>query len=522
MVDLYKGIANNRVMPAPRRVAWLVTSVLVVVLTWCFYVLGPFAVVAAIGGVVLLLALLRAPWLGVLLLVASVPAQEFGALHAGGQTLTLTRAMFPLAVAGYLISLIVKRERLAGSRTLLWYGAFVGVIAASLVWAGSMGAAGAELGRWLTALVSFVILSHFLLHASERRIILFVGVLAFGGVFEATFGVTQSFLALGPESFRVGAAGSRAFGTFGQPNSYAGYLEMVVFPVAWLGIFLVLRLPQHYRRYRAARLEGLARSRAQRIELVVHSLTAGLFCGSAVIILGGILASYSRGAWLGVAAGGLVTLLLFHRRARIALALLTPVGLLVLLGGFTSIVPTSVSERITSGFDDVRPFDASTETITDENFAATERMAHWQAGWKMFTDQPLTGVGAGNFTEQYPEYYVREEFRFSRGHAHNYYIHVLAETGLPGLAAYLGLIGSFAAIALIVLRGAPHGFERMLALGGFGTIVSTGVHNIFENLHVLNLSIQLGLVWVLVMAAHRRWRAHQRQTEDEPARGIYS
>ncbi|MBA2452323.1 MAG: hypothetical protein H0V47_04085, partial [Chloroflexia bacterium] len=143
------------------------------ILVWWLYFLGPFGIIALIGTIAGLLALLGVPWLGVLILVASVPAQEFGALQAGGQSLTLTRAAFPLAVAGYVIAILIKREPLAGSRLIAPYIGFVGVVVASLGWAGSMTAAGAEIGRWLTALVSFLILSHFLLRAPQSRVILF-------------------------------------------------------------------------------------------------------------------------------------------------------------------------------------------------------------------------------------------------------------------------------------------------------------------------------------------------------------
>lgn len=496
-------------LPARRWTAWACAAIITIVLVFGFYLLGPFAVIAVTGAIVLLLALLRAPWLGVLMLVASVPAQEFGALQAGDQSLTLTRAMFPLAIAGYVISLAIKRDVVSGTRITALFAAYVGVMILSLGWADSMSSAGAEIGRWITALLSFIILVHFLIQASERRVILFVAAIALGGVFEATFGVTQSFLAIGPASFRVGDAGSRAFGTFGQPNSYAGYLEIVLFPVAWMSIYLLSRIPGSYRSFRQTRPDGMVHSRAERIRLGADILIAALFVSATVIILSGILASYSRGAWLGVAAGGIVTVLLYHRRARVAVLLLAPLVAVVLFGGFSSIVPQAISERLTTGFEDIRPFDASRRMITDDNFAASERMAHWQAGWRMFTDQPLTGVGAGNFNDSYPEYYVRGLFQDSRGHAHNYYIHVLSEVGLPGLALYLALVGSIASLALFVLLSAPHGFERMLTLGAFGTIVSAGVHNVFENLHVLNLSIQIGLVWALVIVGHRRWRAAQ-------------
>lgn len=495
-----------------RALAWAVCVLVAFGLALLVDALGPFPMIALVGGIAVVIALLRYPWLGILLLVASVPAQEFAALQSGGQSLTITRAVFPLAVGGYLIALTVSRQRPSGSRIIVPYLAFVTVMLISITWATSTSAAGAQIGRWFTAIVSFVILLQFLVGASRRRLLLFVGIMALGGVFEATYGVTQSILALGPDSFQVGDASSRAFGTFGRPNSYAGYLEMVLFPVAWVGVFLVTKIPETYEHYRRSRNDGMMHSRPARARLAQDILLAGAFCAAAAIILGGVLASYSRGAWLGVVAGGALTALLYHRRLRLAIVLAGPVLALLLLSGFAGIVPESLADRITTGFADARPFDASRITITEDNFAAAERMAHWQAGWHMFTDQPLTGVGAGNFNERYPDYYVREAFRFSRGHAHNYYIHILAETGVAGLVTYLTLIGSVALLALWVVLRAPSGFERMLALGGFGTIVSTGVHNLFENLHVLNLSVQLGLVWVLVIVAHRGWR-ELRKTE---------
>ena len=488
-----------------REVAWLTTGLGAAVLAWLLVTGGPFLALGFIGAIATLYAILRYPWVGVLLLLLSVPAQEFGAIALGGQSMTMTRAVFPLAIFGYIISMIIRRERLQGTRVLAPYVVYVSIIGISTAWATSMEAAGAEAGRWVIAIAAFIILVHFTATATQRRLIVFVAAMALGGVFQATYGVTQSILAIGPESFRVGTEGSRAFGTFGQPNSYAGYLEMVFFPVFWVAVYLVLSLPPRLGAYRLARRRGYSASRKARIELLFHLVLCGILAGSAVLILGGIVASYSRGAWLGVAAGGLLSALLFHRWVRLGALFFIPLAVLLALGGASTLVPASVSDRVSSGISDLRLFDASSIAVTDENFAAAERMAHWQAGWRMFEDYPVAGVGAGNFNVRYEEYYVREQFQFTRGHAHNYYIHALAETGIAGLTAYLWLIGTVAVLTFLVVIRAPHGFERMLAIGAFGTIVSVGVHNVFENLHVLNLSIQLGAVWALAIAAHRRW-----------------
>jgi O-antigen ligase len=123
----------------------------------------------------------------------------------------------------------------------------------------------------------------------------------------------------------------------------------------------------------------------------------------------------------------------------------------------------------------------------------------------MFEDRPVTGVGAGNFNAFYPDYYVRETFRFSQGHAHNFYIHMLAENGIIGLAIYLTLILSFAFVAIRVALATTDRMTGALALGALGTMAAAYVHNGFENLHVLNLSVQLSASWALAVVAYNRW-----------------
>lgn len=506
MADFQAAITTG-VGPIRRPVAWSAIALVALLLLLILNGVGPFALAAFLGAIVVVIALFRFPWLGALLLLASVSAQEFGAMPLGGQALTVTRAVFPLAVAGYVISILIDRNKLTGTRLIVPYAAFVALVGASVLWSTSISAAGADFGRWAIGLVAFIIFTHFLVTGSRRRILVFIAVMALGGVFQATYGVTQSLLALGPESFRVGTQGSRAFGTFGHPNSYAGYLEMVFFPAFWIAVYLAMQVPPALRSSIDARRNGTPASGRERLNLAISIALPLAFGGAALITLSGVVASYSRGAWLGIVAGGLATGLLFSKWVRWGALLAAPLVALAILGGGPSIFPESVSERAISGIADLRPFDAASVTITDENFAAAERMAHWQAGMRMFADHPATGVGAAHFNIEYADYFVREEFRFSRGHAHNFYIHTLAELGLPGIAAYTVLIVSLGVVAGSVILYSPQGFNRMLALGAFGTMTSVAIHHVFENLHVLNMNIQLGAVWVLAIAAHRQWKS---------------
>jgi O-antigen ligase len=217
-----------------------------------------------------------------------------------------------------------------------------------------------------------------------------------------------------------------------------------------------------------------------------------------------------------------VTGLVAVRRYWHVVLTVVPVAVLVAIMGVQLLAPATLADRVTSISEEARPFDASSITITPDNFAVVERMAHWQAGWRMFEDQPLTGVGAGNFNEAYPDYYVRETFQFSQGHAHNFYIHMLAENGIVGLALYLVVIISFGLVALRVALSATDRMTGALALGSLGTMAAVYVHNGFENLHVLNLSVQLSASWALAVVAHRRWvaeRAAATATSVEYSRG---
>src|SRR5690606_31125962 len=81
--------------------------------------------------------------------------------------------------------------------------------------------------------------------------------------------------------------------------------------------------------------------------------------------------------------------------------------------------------------------------------------------------------------------------------------HAAAETGVVGLAAYLALLATALAVSLTAARRAPDALGRALGLGAVGTTVAVMVHNVVENLHVLNLGVQLSAVWALAVIGLR-------------------
>ncbi|HQR47151.1 MAG TPA: O-antigen ligase family protein, partial [Thermoanaerobaculia bacterium] len=134
-----------------------------------------------------------------------------------------------------------------------------------------------------------------------------------------------------------------------------------------------------------------------------------------------IALSLTRNAYLGLAAGVLVLVLL--RKPKIAFVLV-PLGLAAYLAA-----PAAVRDRARSTFD---PAD---ETVRD-------RVAMWRAGRLMIRDHPLFGVGPGRIKEVYPDYRQPGFVEPRVGHLHNNLVMTAAETGLPSAAFYLWFVGA--------------------------------------------------------------------------------
>ena len=135
----------------------------------------------------------------------------------------------------------------------------------------------------------------------------------------------------------------------------------------------------------------------------------------------GLTAAASRGALLGLTAAMLFGCAVSRQRKRmLSLAALVLVPLLL-------VSPSSPLPRLLSP-------DHSDQESTDT------RLALWRAGWRMVQAYPLTGVGLGNFKWVVNRYDAPDENL--NNVAHNTYVEVAAEMGLPGLVLYVGLLVS--------------------------------------------------------------------------------
>jgi O-antigen ligase len=223
------------------------------------------------------------------------------------------------------------------------------------------------------------------------------------------------------------------------------------------------------------------------------------FCAAAATLA--LVFSWSRGAWLGFLAGAGVLALFSVRRLALGLAVgmvaAAVLGGGLLLGVAAGFGPAlSVADRLAGFGDEFALGDVRGVDINDANYAVLERLAHWQAAADMARDDLWTGVGFGNYAAAYPRYALIN-WPDALGHAHNYYLNLLAEVGLPGLLAYLLF---WLAVVWQTIRAARRLAwpERGVAVGLLAVWAALAVHHLVDKLYVNNIYVHLGAMLALL------------------------
>ncbi len=363
----------------------------------------------------------------------------------------------------------------------------------STVTAQSVTASIKDLIKWIEFLVVLLLGAMYL--RTRNQIWILVGMMLLAGVSQAFYGYAQNFFNLGPQSF-IREGGLRVYGTFNQPNPYAGYINMSL-PIA-LSLLL------------------LGRNWATRI-----------LVGIVAILLG--IAEYltkSNGGEIAISVAVLFIFILGFPRLRKPAAI-GGVGILLLIAALLAgVVPQRLTLPILRKLGLVA---ISFTSPSSQDFSTAERLAHWIAGINMFLDHPFTGVGIGNYGTAYGPYHVTI-FVNSLDHAHNYYINISAEVGIIGLVTFvLLLIAMFVAggrayraiskryrqlkaeratpkagISRLVMLQTANTLgvftnDRALAIGLLASLLGICVHNLVDNLYVHGMTILFALLLVALI-----------------------
>jgi len=221
-----------------------------------------------------------------------------------------------------------------------------------------------------------------------------------------------------------------------QMHRFGGRLGVGLYETNYFALILALLLPL-----------PLVLARQNRGYKRLLWLIAGLVLLLELVLTG------SRGGFLALVCVVIIMALRLSRSALPALGGGVAVVLLVILA-----VPNPLRHRLLAS--------GLSEDVYDSGIEASnrQRLAVVQGGLRMVASNPLTGVGLGNFKTELPRYVDVEDSNI----AHNTYLELAAELGLPALAAFLAVV--VAALRSLdrsarLARRAGEGWLRDLALG---------------------------------------------------------
>jgi len=472
-------------------------GLLALVVALAVNLLPPWLVPGVVIGLFAIVLFLRRPVWAVYALVLSVPVQDV--VTAGG--LTVTRVAFAVALVVWWMWLALRDDR---RFQLTPIGvAFIFFLTATLpsMWvASSLSDSLTELARWVVTIVAFILIVNSV--QTRREMNGLIAVMLTAGMFEAVLGLVQAYGGIGPESFNIGGTLTRAYGTIGMPNSFAGYLNLSL-PLA-----LALSVYQWGKWASARKAARNAASYLARPSFVsFDKLRAPIgMTLIAATLFWTLLTTLSRGAWVGLTFGLLAMGMAFGKRASAALGVLFLVGLVMLTLGVSGVLPAPITERFGQLFGQLSIYDPRGVVPTADNYNVLSRMVHWQAAGNMYLDSPWVGIGIGNYNLLFVRYGV-QGWPFSAGHAHNYYLHSLAETGLIGTTFYVAMLVTAVIVGVRALRNARSAgdtYGEAVVVGALGILITLMFHNFFENLHVLNMGIHwCAALALFTLARHR-------------------
>ncbi len=357
-----------------------------------------------------------------------------------------------------------------------------------------------ELLKFLAyASVFYVIISHY---RTKEQIQSLARTILYVGGFVAIFAVFQKLTWNGrlywiyPVESYIRSDAFHIWGPYINHNHFAGYLEMAI-P---LGLGMLA-----YAAPGAASLPGVPFARRLARFFASSNLVPFTLVFLLVLAMSAtLLASLSRGGIAAFGLSGLYFLWITHKRRSLKMrsgliaASAFALALLLLFAAW---------ERITERFEDIRQ---EQDVI---------RLKIWQESLPMISDFPLLGSGLGSYEQTYMRYQkTRPAILFD--HAHNDYLELLTDTGVPGLLLGCGAAALFFSALYRAWRRKHGMFGKCLGAGGLASIVAIAVHSVTDfNLHIPANALLLAVVCGIAYAAV--FNVSERNGPPEPEEGPF-
>jgi O-antigen ligase len=404
---------------------------------------GPAAIAA---GAFVLVCLLRTD-VALLALIAVAPVEE--GLRVGGSSLSVTKALGALCLASFALRALRSRQPLVLDGTQLIVLGILGVALVSMLHAAEGAEAITNATRYASFALVYVVLTQF---AGDEVFLRRVAwVVAGAATWGAIWGLRDYFTGVAPV----------ATVPFKDPGDFAFALATSLPLAFWL----------------------LGTKRLALRILVAAGLT---------VIFAAIVLSLVRGALVGITAGLLFFVATDRRRWKVILA-----------GGVLALAAAAFVIRS----DPARFENALGQKEAVAAYNVTSRFDLWHAAATLLSENPVLGVGPGNFRFEYLQTAGLPQGIHNLNVAHNAYLDIGAELGLIAMLLFLLYL------AVAFLRSTA---EVRLGLGPPGYAQALRVSLVIAATSAMFLSEQYYLpFWLLGALVTIVW-AGQRQ-DDAPA-----
>jgi putative inorganic carbon (HCO3(-)) transporter len=327
----------------------------------------------------------------------------------------------------------------------------------------------------LTCFVAFYFAQ--LVSRDRRRKQFFIGALVALGTFEAFYGLVQ-YLSGWQQIFTYVKKFDleEATGTYINRNHYAGFLEMIL-PFSLALVF-----------YEYAKLRGDRDSKVNLQSVIGKSAIQKLVLSLAisVVLCAALVFSRSR---MGILAAAASILVIF---ALVAISRLHG-RMGTLLAASFIILSVCLALWIGPG-----PIVSRFQTVNEEySLGGQSRISMWGDALPLIKHHPWLGTGFGTFPIAYTSSQTAFLSQFVN-HAHNDYLEVAADLGIPATAILFVSILFILGRAIRSFLSGERDFERAVALGCAGSIVAILLHsfadfNLYIPANALLLATILGL-----------------------------
>ena len=357
------------------------------------------------------------------------------AWRAADALLVGVAAAIPLSTTGMQVGVLALGALTVGALIARWpvvratpldgvLGLFYGVLACSTLASGHPFDAGGWHRLWVV--VAYFVVFWWLRDRAQvvrlaRILVVVAGLTAAYGILQHYTGADWYRTLLGrPTQVRPPAPGATGYAVVGFFGNYLTFAHTMLFPLALAA---------------AQALQGIA---------------LGLVAAPLLIVA--LVFSTARGAWLAILP--MAAALAATARARRT--------------GWTLVALAAAATAAFAASPDLRARAAATFATGGVN---TGRMGIYRANRDIVREHPVLGLGFGRYKKAAVPYYEAHPEADRRSHAHSNYLHIAAEAGLVGLAAFGLVVGTALLRGWAAVARAPDAATRAAAGGAWAAIV---------------------------------------------------